>query len=379
MNDLKPSPPAPSPKRRGGVLTIEKEKTTPLPMGEGLGVRAFVFLILLIINSSLVFSHSSLAETVSLTQVEHTIDRGYDYLDVYTTGWSEAQGILLENKLYIDFPSAKASPKIKVIKRKSNRIAAIKVTKKDANTTRLIITLKKKIDYDIVNVFGKGKSVIEIGDRLDDLSSRQLAWESVEVKKRGLPLKPVKFSPLKGQTLRGKKIILDPGHGGDDPGALSCSKVKEKTLTLKTAQLAAKFFREEGATVYLTRNEDRRGRLQEIVKYANRSGADIFISIHYNSNYSSKIGGTETYYYNLTSQRFAQTMHKAVVRGIRRRDRGLHRVPFYVVKNIDIPSVLLEPVYLTYSDEDSLACSEPFRQKVAAAIVKGVKNYFRNK
>lgn len=315
---------------------------------------------------------SSIANAANIEQIEIHRDRGYDYLDIYTTGWVEAKGLMLEDKLYIDFPAGNVSREVEILKGKSSRIKNIEIA-----GNRIVIWLKKESDYDIVNVFGRNKTVVEIGDRIDNLIF-QFARESKSLEKRAAPLKPVKLAAAETGVLRDKTIILDPGHGGDDPGAFSVSGVPEKALTLKTAQAAAKLLRQAGATVYLTRNEDRRSNLPDVVEFANRSGADALISIHFNSGSGAKISGTETYYHNPISKKFAEKMHEAVVRGIRRRDRGLHRVRFYVVKNTAIPSALLEPVYLSNPEENGLANSAAFRQELAADIYQGVKNYFRN-
>jgi N-acetylmuramoyl-L-alanine amidase len=335
-------------------------------------LKRLIIFGLIILNSSLAFG-------IELTSVEMKRDRGYDYLDVYTTGYVKAKGLLLEDKLYLDFPGSKLSRGVRVKRRASRRIAGVQVVQKDADTARIVVTLKRTIDYDVVNVFGRDKSVIEIGDRLDNIFSRQVAAENVYFRRKAKALKPVELAPTAATPrarLRGKTIILDPGHGGDDPGALSGRGKPEKDLTLDTALKAAELLRAKGAKVLLTRNEDRRSNLYDVVDFANRSGADIIVSIHYNATDLASIGGTETYYYNPLSRRFAAVMHEAIVRGVDRKDRGLHRVRFYIVKNARIPSVLLEPAYLSNNDENELINSAAFREKVAAAIVQGVINYF---
>src|SRR3989338_2883323 len=195
----------------------------------------------------------SFADAVRLDSIKMERDRGYDYLDVYTTGWSEAKGLLLENKLYIDFPGAVVGQP-EFLKRKSKRIADIAFEQKNKTTARLVITLKKSVDYDIVNVFGRDKTVIEIGDRLDGGFTRQFAWETKIAGKKGAPLKPVKLAPVVARAdlpLRGKTIILDPGHGGDDPGAAGCGSLPEKELTLLTARACAERLPDAGAPLIL--------------------------------------------------------------------------------------------------------------------------------
>jgi N-acetylmuramoyl-L-alanine amidase len=339
---------------------------------------------LLLAACCLLLSHCSFAtEEVSVTQIEAVRSLGYDYINIFTDNFAEAKGLLLEDKLYIDIPHARLSKDLKIIKApKSKRVLSIRAVQKDSKTARVIITLKREIEYDIANIFGRGKSVVEIADRPVDINKYQFAWEAKNKRKRTGPLKVVKLEPPatgKKLSLRGKIVVLDPGHGGDDPGAFAVGGTAEKKLTLEIARTTAKLLRQAGATVYLTRDEDRRSGLEDITEFANKSGADIFISIHYNSMYTPEISGTETYYFNPISRGFAEKMHEAIVRGIKRKDHGLHRTPFFVVKNTNMPAVLIEPVYLSNPEESNLARSSDFQEELAGDIVKGVKEYFRNK
>jgi N-acetylmuramoyl-L-alanine amidase len=131
--------------------------------------------------------------------------------------------------------------------------------------------------------------------------------------------------------------------------------------------------------VYLTRNEDRRNNLPDIVSFANRVNADIFISIHFNFADNRSICGTETYYYNRSSRRLALILHQALLSGIKRKDRGLRRCMFYAIHHTEMPAVLIEPVYLTNDEEERLAASSYFQQELAEDILRGVKAYFRSK
>jgi N-acetylmuramoyl-L-alanine amidase len=342
-----------------------------------------IFFFGAILTFSFLLFTFSFADTVRLDRIEMKRDRGYDYLDIYTTGWTEAKGLMLEDKLYLDLPGTVVGKDLKITKRQSRRIYALTVAQKDRDTVRISVTLKRAIDYEVVNVFGRDKSVVEIGDRQSGGTARQFAWESKFVRQKAAPLKPVKLAPVKAAvedvSLRHRTIVLDPGHGGDDPGAAGRGSLPEKELTLLTAQSCAALLRRAGATVYLTRDEDRRSNLRDVVSFANQTKADIFICIHYNSSDNSKVAGSETYYYNLNSRSLAETMHEAIVRSIKERDRGLHRVGFYTVRFTEMPGVLVEPVYLSNDEEYDLASSRPFREKLAAGIVKGVKEYFRSR
>lgn len=334
---------------------------------------SYLYTILLI----LILPLSALAEPPKVTKVEAKRDRGYDYLDIYATGQVKVRGLLLEDELVLEFPEATIAQNIEISKKSSQRIANI-----TANNTQVIITLKTKIDYDIVNVFGCNKSVVEISDRLDRAEKIMLAWEEANLKQTSLALKPYKLTPpasASQQPLWGKTIVLDPGHGGEDPGATAQGSMFEKHLTLATAQHAAKLLQAAGATVYLTRNEDRRGSLKDIVNFTNKIKPDIFVSLHYNYSHKQDVSGTETYYYNNNSRNLAKVMHWILLNGLERKDHGLRREKFYVVNHTEVPAILLEPLYLSNAKEAELAASPAFQQQIANNIVRGVKAYFRNK
>ena len=123
----------------------------------------FLILVLILILSPL---NSSLAtedqDPILITQVESVRDRGHDFIDIYTNGQVEAKGYLEDDQLIIEFPNAKIAPKIEVLTRKSQRIKKILTKQIKPKTAQVIIKLKKEIEYEIVNVFGRNKSVVEI-------------------------------------------------------------------------------------------------------------------------------------------------------------------------------------------------------------------------
>ncbi|MDD5382777.1 MAG: AMIN domain-containing protein, partial [Candidatus Margulisbacteria bacterium] len=106
------------------------------------------------------------ADNPRVTAIEASRDRGFDYLDIYTSDNVQAKGLLLEDQLIIDLPGAEAARDLSLPKINSKRIKALSL-KQVNGTLRLVLELKKDIDYEIVNVFGRNKSVIEICDRLD--------------------------------------------------------------------------------------------------------------------------------------------------------------------------------------------------------------------
>jgi N-acetylmuramoyl-L-alanine amidase len=282
----------------------------------------------------------------------------------------------------IDFPGTRVAKNLKILKRKSKRIKKI-VAKQAKGNARIVIYLKKNIDYEIVNVFGRNKSVVEISDRLDYADRLMAAWEEANLKKKAPELKPHKYKALSAKKklpLSGRVVVIDPGHGGVDPGAYARSGIPEKHLTLQTAKKLARILNNNGATVYLTRNKDRTVSIRDIVRFANKVKADILVSIHYNYYGSLKrISGTETYYYTPRSRPLALALHCSLINGIKRKDRGLRRVRYYILRRANMAAVIVEPLYISNPEESRLAQSSKFQNEIAQDIAGGVKNYFRSR
>jgi N-acetylmuramoyl-L-alanine amidase len=337
--------------------------------------------ICLLLLVSCLFAGSSLAaDKIEISRIEAQRDRGFDYLDIHATGNLKPEGLLLENKLVLDFPGAQIARDIEVIKpTNSQRIKDIRVK---IDQAQIVVDLNKSVDYEIVNVFGKNKSVVEICDRLDYADRLMAAWEKANLEQKAPKLEPHKYkavSEKKELPLHGKVIVIDPGHGGVDLGAVSSNGIAEKHLTLSTAKKIAYLLNAAGATVYLTRDKDRTVGIRDIVDFANKAKADIFISIHYNYSSLKKASGTETYYYNRRSRDLALALHTSLIHGIRRRDRGLRRMTYYTIHHTNMPAVLVEPLYISNAEEAKLASSPGFQAEIARDIVKGVKAYFRSK
>jgi len=175
-------------------------------------------------------------------------------------------------------------------------------------------------------------------------------------------------------------VVLDPGHGGRDVGAAGINGLPEKEFTLSLAQKVRDLFgKEEQIQVYMTRDDDTFISTQDGFRpnYANNLKADLFVSIHGNSFSSASVSGTESYYHDLSSRQFAAIVHKHVARATGLRDRGLRRKDLFVLRDTHMPAVLLEIGYLTNPHDERLLGDENFQEKVAEAVVRGVKEYLR--
>ncbi|MCD8924568.1 N-acetylmuramoyl-L-alanine amidase [Staphylococcus epidermidis] len=178
---------------------------------------------------------------------------------------------------------------------------------------------------------------------------------------------------LSSNPLKGKTIVLDPGHGGSDQGASSStpSKSLEKNYTLKTAKELKKLLNKEGAHVKMTRSND---------KYVSLDGrnikGDAFISIHNDALDSSNANGVTVYWFKDKQESLAQTLNSAIQKKALLTNRGSRQQNYQVLRQTDIPAVLLELGYISNPTDESMINDQLHRQVVEQAIVDGLKQYF---
>jgi len=184
-------------------------------------------------------------------------------------------------------------------------------------------------------------------------------------------------------------IVVDPGHGGPDPGAKGVSGKYEKNNTLPVGIDLAGLLRSAGAQVILTRSTDvspaegtysERADLEARTKIANDSKADLFISLHNDSFSNPDTSGTTTYY---SSQNPVATQSKALATSIQSElvqliglpSRGVKDAAFYVIKNTEMPAVLVELGFLSNPTEEALLTSSEFQKKAAQGIYRGILSF----
>ncbi|WP_195212590.1 N-acetylmuramoyl-L-alanine amidase [Staphylococcus epidermidis] len=178
---------------------------------------------------------------------------------------------------------------------------------------------------------------------------------------------------LSSNPLKGKTIVLDPGHGGSDQGASSStpSKSLEKNYTLKTAKELKKLLNKEGAHVKMTRSNDKYVSLDD----RNIKG-DAFISIHNDALDSSNANGVTVYWFKDKQESLAQTLNSAIQKKALLTNRGSRQQNYQVLRQTDIPAVLLELGYVSNPTDESMINDQLHRQVVEQAIVDGLKQYF---
>ncbi|BDD85793.1 N-acetylmuramoyl-L-alanine amidase [Desulfofustis limnaeus] len=215
-----------------------------------------------------------------------------------------------------------------------------------------------------------------------------------------------------------KRIVLDPGHGGKDPGAIAFG-LKEKDIVLKVAkQLAEVLRRDLGLTVLLTRESDVYLPLEERTAIANTHDADLFISLHINAHPSPQIRGFETYFLNLStsdeamrvaarenatsthqmsdlqdilqdimrnskineSSRLARLVHQSIGSALSAspfplKDMGVKQAPFYVLIGAEMPAILLEMAFISNPDDAQFLTKDAFINHLTGTISSGIQAY----
>lgn len=176
-------------------------------------------------------------------------------------------------------------------------------------------------------------------------------------------------------------IVLDPGHGGSDSGALSIDqKHDEKTYTLALAKRVANRLRARGAHVIMTRTGDQSVSLGARPELATDNHADAFISFHFDSSPADNLGsGFTTYYYHSnTSLQLAKTIN-AHLTGLPLTNRGVEVGNFEVIRDNLRPALLLEMGYINTSKDFKAISSTSYQQRVAQDVTNGLADYFKTK
>ena len=218
-----------------------------------------------------------------------------------------------------------------------------------------------------------------------------------------------------------KSIVLDPGHGGNDPGALGRrSRLREKELTLRLARKLRTILEDAGIKIVMTRDSDVFIPLPKRSEIANRSGADLFVSVHINASRSRSLRGFECYYLSnatddnaraleafedgslkmdetasaehsrsldktlwdmtltenrLESGELAGSICSSINESFAMGDRGVRTARFYVLKHTNIPAVLIEAGYISNKYEELKLKDPEFLDRIADSVAQGILRY----
>ncbi len=178
-------------------------------------------------------------------------------------------------------------------------------------------------------------------------------------------------------------IILDAGHGGTDEGA-KIGSFMEKKIALMTAQLVKKHLETLGYRVIMTRSRDVFLPLPRRVSIANKTKGSLFVSVHFNSSPSDEAQGIEIFYYDSkeiwrtrASKRLASCILGDVIDQTEANSRGVKQRNFHVIRETEMPAVLVEGGFITNRDERSKLRERAYLDKLAIGIALGVDKYMK--
>lgn len=187
--------------------------------------------------------------------------------------------------------------------------------------------------------------------------------------------------------LSGKVVALDPGHGGSNPGAVAGS-LHEADINLAVAKRVQSELLRAGAQVVMTRDSDRNvasqgaSLAQELAARLNISrekSADIFVSLHTNSNPNPAIAGAMTFYPRSQAADLANAIQTNVIQTTQAVNKRIETADFYVLRNAERPAVLVEMGFITNQAEAAKLADSTYQQKLASGIAQGIISYFSAK
>ena len=326
-------------------------------------------------------------------------------------------------RVYIDLKRTRLGKNIKDITIGDGLLKGARVGQYKAEVVRVVLDTEHIKDYKIFPLSDPARLVIDVrGERPTEISrlepvisavpERVTIAKSEEQEKKSRPAKRPVISKI-------RRIVVDPGHGGHDPGAVGPSGIQEKDVVLAIGLRLRDLFKEElGLDVVMTRSTDVFIPLEERTAIANKVGADLFVSVHANAAPNRTAAGIETYYLNLAktdkvaqlaakengtslekvsvlqailfdlmanyklndSAHLADEVQKALHKKIRTvhndvKNLGVKQGPFYVLVGASMPSILVETAFLSNATEESRLKDPAYQNSAAEGIYEGVRNY----
>lgn len=215
-----------------------------------------------------------------------------------------------------------------------------------------------------------------------ELNQRQQWGYSVAYTERGLVLeikKAPQIAKPPASPVAGLTVVLDPGHGGDEPGAISPTGIMEKDVNLKWAKALAALLRGAGARVVLTREDDRTLSLKDRVQIAQNARGQIFVMMHNNSvgeGADPMVSGTSSYYTQPHSQDLAWTVYPKL-RQLGLPGFGKIYSSYFITRQTDMLYFLVEGAFMSNPEDEMLLMKESFLEQMAKAVFDGLEEFLR--
>jgi N-acetylmuramoyl-L-alanine amidase len=328
------------------------------------------------------------------------------------------------SRIYIDLNASRLGPGVKDLSIGDGLLKTARVGQYRADVVRVVLDVENVKDYKVfplsdpfrIIIDVKGVRPLEISRLTEQIQpAPAVAAEPKKIEPRDeKPRVGARFKPGKI-----RRIVVDPGHGGHDPGAVGAHGTQEKNVVLAIGlKLAEKLRDELGIDVVMTRSTDVFIPLEERTAIANKVNADLFVSIHANASLNRGASGIETYYLNLAktekaaqlaarengtslekvsllqailfdlmanyklndSAHLAEEVQKALYRKLHgqypsTRNLGVKQGPFYVLVGATMPSILVETAFISNEAEEERLKDSSYQEQAAEGILEGVKGY----
>jgi N-acetylmuramoyl-L-alanine amidase len=314
-------------------------------------------------------------------------------------------------RLYLDlYPARLALKKMAPLDIQDGLLRRARVGQFNSTTVRVVLDIESIKGYKVFFLENPFRLIV-------DVSGKEKTAEPV----MGPGGSEKKLSLAQQLGLGVRRIIIDPGHGGKDKGAIGKNNVYEKDLNLKIAKkLAQRIQQDLKLETYLTRDSDRFIPLEERTAIANTRHADLFISIHINASPNPQAEGVETYFLNLAtdeesirvaafenatstkrisdmqkilkdlmlntkideSNRLANRIQQHLVQCLNEkygpiRNLGVKQAPFYVLIGAQMPAILVETSFISNDRERERLCQDDYQDQVVEGLFQGVKGYIK--
>lgn len=295
-----------------------------------------------------------------------------------------------------------------------------------ADSVRVVLDINSIRGYKVFHLHDPFRIVVDVqsnkekGTAADPPAPKKERPVRRGIRKAAAPDKKVSLARQLGLGV--KRIVIDPGHGGKDPGCFINGKIREKDIVLNLAKALAKSIQTRlGCEAVLTRTRDVFLSLEQRTAFANVKKADLFISLHINAHKHSGVYGLETYFLNMAtdasavmvaarenatseknisdlqtilndlmlntkiseSSKLAHEVQKGIVKSVKKRYKrvrslGVKQAPFYVLIGAEMPAVLVETGFITNPTERKRLLSKRYMEILSDGIVKGIGNYIQS-
>lgn len=294
-------------------------------------------------------------------------------------------------RIIIDLPNTSVKRSKNRKKLKGRYVKELRVAQYNKTTTRVVLELSKRYTISPSKLQIKGIAANKWFVRLPKIfpvrdakrSSQRLIGVRVPAASSPTATRPAPSTsgpaiPVKSGS---KVVVIDPGHGGRDPGAVG-NGLYEKNVVFSISNLVIAELRRQGVNAISTRPRDVEIDLQPRVNTAEGVRANAFVSIHANAISLSRpdINGLETYYYaSASGYKLARNIHNSILKTVEISDRGIRQARFYVLRQTSMPAVLVETGFITGARDSSNFKSAAYQKKMAKGIADGIMSYLQGR